>query len=157
MSQRNGRSVQPGLDGVTHWLIRQAARRAPGCLSSRLEEEWLAASECLSSALAKLRFAVGCCWAAVVIANDYPRSRVSAASPAVASGGYGILAERNFNYFSLRSGTLFLIVGIYAALFCGLATTLSHSLASAVPANLQNRVVPPVPTEIEIIRLLPAK
>ncbi len=81
MSQRNERSTPPELDGVTHWLIHHAARRAPESLSSRLEEEWLADLESRSSALSRLRFAVGCCWATVVIVNDYPRSRVAAASP----------------------------------------------------------------------------
>ena len=118
MSQRNERSRQPELDGVTHWLIHHAARRAPECLSSRLEEEWLADLECRSSALSRLRFAVGCCWATIVIVNDYPRSRVPAASPVVAASGFITLADRNFGYFSLRSGTLFLILGLYAALFC---------------------------------------
>jgi len=41
MSQRNERSTRPDLDGVTHWLVLHAARRAPESLSSRLEEEWL--------------------------------------------------------------------------------------------------------------------
>jgi hypothetical protein len=36
------------------------------------------------------------------------------------------LADRNIGYFSLRSGTLFLIVGIHAAPFCGLIATLAH-------------------------------
>ena len=59
MSPRNQRSMQPELDGVTHWLIRHAARLAPDSVSSRLEEEWLADSEYRSSVLSKLRFAVG--------------------------------------------------------------------------------------------------
>ena len=87
MSQRNERSTQPELDGVTHWLIHRAARRAPEYLSSRLEEEWLADFESRSSALSRLRFAVGCCWATLVIVNEYPRSRVPAASPAAAASG----------------------------------------------------------------------
>ena len=117
MRQRNERSTQPELDGLTHWLIHHAARRAPECLSARLEEEWLADSECRSSALSRLLFAVGCCWATIVIVNDYPRCRVPAANPVVAARGFITLADRNFGYFSLRSGTLFLILGLHAALF----------------------------------------
>jgi periplasmic protein TonB len=148
MSQRDERSMQTELDGVAHWLIQHAARRAPESLSSRLEEEWLADLESRTSALSRLRFAVGCCWATMVIANDYSRSRVPAASSAAVARGFIItLADRNFGYFSLRSATLFLIAGLHAALFYGLITTLSHTHASATPPNLQNNVVKPVPPE----------
>ena len=157
MSQRNERSRQPELDGVTHWLIHHAARRAPASLSSRLEEEWLADLESRSSALSRLRFAVGCCWATLVIVSDYPRSRVPAASPVAAARGFITLADGNFGYFSLRSGTLFLVVGIHAALLCGLITTLSHSRGLATPTKLQSNVLNSVPPEIEITDFLPGK
>jgi hypothetical protein len=150
MSQRKERSTQPELDGVTHWLIHHAARRTPESLSTRLEEEWLADLESRASALSRLCFAGGCCWATMVIANDYTRSRVPAASPVAAARGFVTLADRNFGYFSLRSGTLFLIVGIHAALFCGLITTLSHTSGFATPTKLQNHVLNPVPPETEI-------
>jgi hypothetical protein len=137
MSQRNEGWMQPGLDGVTHWLIRRAAGRAPEDLGARLEEEWLADSEAHAAALSRLSFAVGCCWAALVIANDCARSGVPAFSPVVAARsasmaaetvrGYITVGDRNVGYFSLRSGTLFLIVGLHAALFCGLITTIPHS------------------------------
>jgi hypothetical protein len=151
MSQRNERSTQPKLEGATHWLIHHAARGAPESLSSRLEEEWLADLESRSSALSRLRLAFGCCWATVVIVNDYSRNRVPAASPVVAAKGYVILADRNFGYFSLRSGTLFLILGLHAALFCGLITTLSHTRGLAAEPNLPNQVLNPVPIEITVL------
>ena len=157
MSQRNERSMQPELDGVTHWLIHHAARRAPECLSSRLEEEWLADLESRFSALSRLRFAAGCCWAALVIVNDYPRSRVPAASAVLTAKGFNTLADRNFSYFSLRSGTLFLIVGLYAALFCGLTTTPSHTGGFTTQPNSSNHALNPVPPEIEMTYLLPGK
>jgi TonB family protein len=155
MSQRNERSKGPDLNSVTHWLIHQAAHRAPETLSSRLEEEWLADLGSRSAALSRLRFAVGCCWAGLVIANEYPRIRASAASPVAAAsavapaGGFVTLADRNFRYFSLRSATLFLIAGLHAALFFGLITTLSHTRSAAAPPNLQNNAVKPVPPEKE--------
>jgi TonB family protein len=83
----------------------------------------------------------------MVIANDYSRTRVPAASSAAVARGFVTLADRNFGYFSLRSATLFLIAGLHAALFYGLITTLSHTRASATPSNLQNSVVKPVPPE----------
>jgi hypothetical protein len=157
MSQRNERSARAELDGVSYWLIHQAAHRAPESLAARLEEEWLADSECRSSALSRLLFAVGCCWATIVIVNDYPRCRVPAANPVVAARGFITLADRNFGYFSLRSGTLFLIVGLYAALFCGLITTLSHTRGLATPPKLQIQALNPLPPEIEITNFLPGK
>jgi hypothetical protein len=141
MSRRNERSTQPELEGVADWLIHHAAHQAPECLSSRLEEEWLADLESRSSALSRLRFAVGCCWATMVIVNDNPRNRVPAPSPVLAASGFIKLADRNFGYVSLRSGTLFLIVGLHAALFSGLITTLSHTRGLATPANSQNHVL----------------
>ena len=144
MSQRNERLRQPD---VTHWLIHHAAHRTPESLSSRLEEEWLADVESRSSALTRLRFALGCGWATLVIVSDYPRSGVQAASPAVAARGFITLADRNFGYFSLRSGTLFLIAGLHAALSYVLLTTLSHTHGLATPPNLENHPVNAVPPE----------
>jgi len=151
MSQRNERSMQSEREGVTHWLIHRAARRAPESLSSRLEEEWLADLQSRSSALSRLRHAMGCCWATVVIVNDYSRSRVQAASPVVAARGYITRADRNFGYFSLRSGTLFLILGLHAALFCGLITTLSHTRGPVTQSNLPNQVLNAAPIEITVL------
>src|ERR1700683_1021045 len=147
MSQRNERSTRPDFSGVPHWLIRQAAHRAPEALSSRLEEEWLADLESRSAALSRLRFAVGCCWASLVIGNEYPRIRVAAASPGAPASRFVTLVDRNFVYFSLRSTTLFLIAGLHAALFFGMITTLSHTQTVPAPPNLQNHDVTPVPPE----------
>jgi TonB family protein len=144
MSQRNERSMRPDLDGVTNWLILRAARRAPESLSSRLEEEWLADLASRSSALSRLRFAVGCCWATMVIVSECPRIRVPAASSAAEARGFITLADRNLGHFSRRSGTLFLVAGLHAALFYGLITTLSHTRRLATPPNLQNQVLKPV-------------
>jgi TonB family protein len=146
MSQRNERSTRPILSNLTHWLIHQAAHRAPEALSSRLEEEWLADLTSRSAAWSRLRFAVGCCWAIMVIANENP-SRVAAASPVVPAGGLVSLVDRNFSYFSLRSATLFLIAGLHAALFFGMITILSHTHGATAPPDLLNRDVTAVPPE----------
>jgi hypothetical protein len=151
MSQRNERSMQFELRGVSHWLIHQAAHGAPESLSSRLEEEWLADLESRSSALSRLRLALGCCWATVVIVNEFSRIRVPAATPVVAAKGYITIPDRNFGYFSLRSGTLFLILGLHAALFCGLVTTLSHTRGSGTQPDLPNPILNPVPIQISVL------
>ena len=150
MSRRNPRSMQFELEGVCHWLIHHAAGRAPESLSLRLEEEWLADLECRSSALSRLRLAVGCCWATVVIVNEYSRARVPAVNPFVAAGGYIAPADRNSSYLSLRSATLFLILGLHAALFSGLITTFSHARGLAAQ-NIPNQILSSAPTEITVL------
>jgi hypothetical protein len=60
--------------GIAAGLVRVAAGRAPGGLSERLEEEWLAIIPELDGALARLRFALGCLWAATMIHAE-PRRR----------------------------------------------------------------------------------
>ena len=147
MSQRNNRSTRPDFSRVTHWLIHYAAHRAPESLSARLEEEWLADLESRTATLSRLRLAVGCCWASLVIVNEYSRVPVAAATPVAAARGFVTLADRNFSYFSLRSATLFIIAGLHAALFFGLVTTLSHTRGTSAPPNLQNRDVAPLPRE----------
>ncbi len=147
MSERNEQSTAPASGRMTGWLIRHAARRAPESLSSRLEEEWLADLASRSSAWSRLRFATGCLRASVVIVRDYPRSRVTAAGPAVEARGFVTLADRHLGYFSLRSGTLFLVAGLHGALFYGLINTLSHAHRSLTPPDLQNQVLKPVPPE----------
>jgi biopolymer transport protein ExbD len=67
--------------GIAAGLVRVAAGRAPGGLSERLEEEWLAIIPELDGALARLRFALGCLWAATMI-----HAEPLAVSAAVTSG-----------------------------------------------------------------------
>lgn len=147
MSQRDERSTPLELRGMTGWLIQRAARRAPDSLAPRLEEEWLADLAARSSALSRLRFAVGCCWASRVIMGEYPRTEVRATSAAVEAGGLIAVADRNLSYFSLRSGTLFLVAGLHGALFYGLINMLSHAHRSSTPSDLQNQILKPVPPE----------
>jgi len=110
-----------------------------GLLVSRLEEEWLADLASRSSAWSRLRFAMGCCWASLVIVSEVPRSRVPAASSA---GARGIIA--------LADGPWLLFQAFRHAISgCGLAcravlrliTTLSHTRGSAKPPDLQNQVL----------------
>jgi hypothetical protein len=150
MRQRIEQSSQLRLEGLPRWLIHHAACRAPESLSARLEEEWLADLESRSTAVSRLRLALGCCWATVVIVNDTTRFRVPAVSPVEAGRGSHTLSDRNFCYFSLRSGTLFLILGLHAALFCGLVTTLSPTRGLAAQSNLPSHILNSVPPEIEI-------
>jgi TonB family protein len=138
MSQRNVDSVPAGwMDGVGQRLIRHAARHAPESLSQRLQEEWLADWTARTSAMSRLRLAIGCCWATRVIALEFQPSRVAAASPAVAGTSMSAFAQPDSGYFSQRSGTLFIVLSLHALLFYGLITTVTHFHVSAVDP-LQN-------------------
>jgi hypothetical protein len=87
----------------------------------------------------------------MVIVTEYSRARVPAASPVVAARGYIALADRNFGYFSLRSGTLFLILGLHAALFCGLVATLSQTRGLVTQLDLPNQVLNPMPIKVTVL------
>jgi protein TonB len=126
-------------EGVSHWLIHHAACRAPESLSQRLEEERLADSAARPSAMSRLRFAIGCCWATQVIALEYQPSSVPVTGSVVEGKLVRAYAQHRLGHFSSRSSTLFLVVSLHAALFYGLVTTLSHIHGSAIPAPLQNR------------------
>jgi hypothetical protein len=133
MSQRNVKSVPAGwMDGLGQRLIRHAAQRAPESLSRRLQEEWLADWAARTSAMARLRLAIGCCWATRVIALEFQPSSVAAASPAVAGNSMSAYTQPDSGYFSQRSGTLFIVLSLHALLFYGLITAVSRIHVSAV-------------------------
>ncbi len=58
-------------DRLACWLIQRAASKAPASLAERLEEEWLADLAARCSTIARLRLAIGCCWAMKVIAQEF--------------------------------------------------------------------------------------
>ena len=75
----------PGAHGTSgdfaQVLVQRAARHAPSTLAARLEEEWLADLATRRGALARLRLALGCWWAARVILSESPVVSVAAAGP----------------------------------------------------------------------------
>ena len=151
MSRSAHRALSSGPEGVVHWLIRHAARGAPDSLSSRLEEEWLADLESRSPALSRVRLAFGCCWAAVVIASEYAGTGEPTIVRVVAARAHIPRTEKNFGYFSLGTGTLFLILGLQAALFSGLVTTFSHSNGWMAQEGFTNRVSNPASVEVTVL------
>jgi Gram-negative bacterial TonB protein C-terminal len=131
MSQRN----------LTQRLIQQAAERAPESLADRLKEEWLSDLEALPSGLSRLRFAIGCCWAILVIAYEHQPAGVAVSNSAVASQGLIASVDQNIGFLSLRSSTFFLVLSLHVALIYGLMTALSHTHKSAMPDPLQNQTL----------------
>lgn len=127
MNRSAERARSADWDRLSPWLIRQAAERAPTCWSSRLHEEWLAGLAERRSAASRLRLAFGCWWAAIAIDREH---RLVLASPAanfpVSASRLSAGAERCVAEMSLRFGTVFLILGVHAAVFCGLGPTLAR-------------------------------
>jgi TonB family protein len=126
MSQRNVKSVPGWTESVSQSLIRHAAGRAPESLCLRLEEEWLADLTARSSAMSRLRFAIGCCWATRVIALEYQPLSVPATTGAVAGKHLDAFVRPRLGSFTGRSSTLFLVISLHALVFYGLLTTIVH-------------------------------
>lgn len=123
MSQRNALRSRRNI--ISGWLVRQAARLGPAHLVERLEEEWHADLRQRDSALARMNFALGCCWALMVISLDCLQ-HAPATHPWMALGD-SPMSARSLRYVTLRPATLFLILGLHAALFWGLTTLLPHT------------------------------
>lgn len=77
-------------DDLAARVIRFAARRAPAELAGRLEEEWLAGLAERAGPVARLRLALGCCWAQQSISRDPLWATARSAAPAVhaVAGGW---------------------------------------------------------------------
>lgn len=69
------------LDAIARRVIEHAARRAPTNLSGRLLEEWMADLSDQHGRMARLRLALGCYRAAILIQHDCP----TLSSPAITS------------------------------------------------------------------------
>ena len=93
--------VKQVVDAISLWTIRQAARKAPPALSARLGEEWLADAADRQGCVPRLRFALGCLWATLVIsivplptANDTASSlRTASTAPAAARATVAVHAR----------------------------------------------------------------
>lgn len=74
------------IDAIALRVIEHAAQRAPITLSERLREEWMADLSDRPARMARLRLALGCYWAAILIAHDCRAVSTRAAASAVAVG-----------------------------------------------------------------------
>jgi protein TonB len=134
-------ALHASTEAMTHWLIQHAARRAPPDLSERLEEEWRADLVERPSAISRLRFALGCCWATSVIAREHCPASVPVASAALGPKvTLGDLREES-GIFARRSATFFLVAGLHIALFYGLMTGLAFRIIKVIPTSFQARVL----------------
>ncbi|HEY0801562.1 MAG TPA: energy transducer TonB [Steroidobacteraceae bacterium] len=127
---------------ITDWLIHCAARGAPASLSERLEEEWQADLLARPSSMSRLRFALGCCWATKLIAHEHRTSSAPVAASATASIAY---LHEDSGFFSRRSTSFLLVVGLHAALFYALWISLGPTIKRVIEQPLQPRVLEPTP------------
>jgi TonB family protein len=135
-------------------LIVRAARRAPAAFSERLEEEWLADLQSRSG-FARLRLALGCCWATAVITRDV---RVPQLAASGASGGHRpLLGDLRYDLplLSRRTVTLLVIAGLHALVIYAFASGFARQVAAALPDIThafvieESRPLPPPPRKPE--------
>jgi periplasmic protein TonB len=159
-AHRGESPVSAGL-GLAHWLIEHAARRAPPPLSQRLEEEWLADLAARDRPLSRLRFGLGCCWAAMVIVNGHGSS-AAAAAPASTSGNKSMTyAHPDPPVLSRRAVALLLIACVHTALIYALVIGVSSTVTEAPPV-ITGEVLPeprpPIePPALPRSRLVPSR
>jgi TonB family protein len=133
--------------GYARSLVQHAARRAPASLAERLEEEWLADFEERKSALARLRFGVGCAWATRVIAHEYLEPKVATASANGATVATTHYRGPDYSFLSRRTVAVFGIIGLHALIIYGFATGLVHNVIVKIVPPVT--VVQPTPRKIE--------
>ena len=107
---------------IARGLIRSAATCAPETLSERLIEEWTADLAVQRGSLVRLRFAMGCYWAARVIAQEHIASAPPRPHPSIDTGRAHFIRFPQEASPVLMSGTttFVLILSLNAAVLYGL-------------------------------------
>jgi periplasmic protein TonB len=129
------------VEGVAQSLIRHTARHAPPSLSQRLEEEWLADMAARRGQMARLRLAIGCCWATRVIWHEQLPANLAAAASATGHETMTAYPRLDPSYASRRTVALLLIACLHTLLIYGLATGLVHRMIEVIPAPIQTTVI----------------
>jgi protein TonB len=134
-------SARSPATGFAGWLVLCAARRAPAPLAGRLAEEWLADLATRTSALTRLRFALGCCWAVRVIASEHAVAAVAVAA-AVTDARVALVRPRDADFFPRNSLTVIAVVAFHVVVFYALVVGLDLHVAQLIPADFQVRLLP---------------
>jgi TonB family protein len=134
------------VDGIARRVIHGAALRTPNSLSERLEEEWLADLAVQRGPIARLRFALGCCWATSVIAHEH----VGVATLPSAAAPLGHVNTVRFRLddsriFTGRTITFLMVATLHAAVLYGLAMGLGPQISKIIVGPLTARVIQPPP------------
>jgi TonB family protein len=125
------------LTDLAQRLILRAARKAPGPLAERLQEEWLADLASRTGSLARLRLALGCCWATAVISRDFGVPQLAASG--TASGQRFQLGDlqQHLPPLSRRTLTLLLIAGFHVLIIYGFASGFAQHVVASIPQAIQ--------------------
>jgi periplasmic protein TonB len=132
------------VERVVLSLVERAARKAPVSLAARLEEEWLADLEGRQGAIARLRFAMGCCRATRVIALEL--GAPVRATAAAAGKSATLFGEPGASILSRRT-TVFVLIGIlHALVILGLASGMTRAVFQSAPPRIQVTLASNVPS-----------
>ena len=141
MTLHDGPAEARCVEGWARRLIEHAACKAPPALSARLAEEWLADLPARRGAIARLRFAIGCCWASKVIAHELGAALgATAGSTTVRTAALYTSTGPSFD--SRRSAVSFLIVSLHVLVIYGLAAGMARTALEIVPGRLQVSLTP---------------
>jgi protein TonB len=157
---RSSRAAPAWVEWLARRAIRHAAYKAPAALSDRLEEEWLADLAMRQGALARVRLALGCCWATRVIAHDLGTS-FEAAAAATADKAAAVCTPSAPASFSRRTAISVLILSLHTLVIYGLASGMAKRILEEAPPRLQvtltpaaapNREPPPLNVKVKPLR-----
>ena len=129
------------MEKLARSLVHHAARRAPGALSERLREEWLADMSERTEGFSRLRFALGCLWATSIIAREHRGATVPAVSAAVAPASLGGYIQMGPAYSPRRTVTFILVASLHAAVLGGLMLGLTATYIKATPQKFQTVII----------------
>jgi len=128
------------IDRVAQRLLKRAARRAPPFLAERLEEEWLADMAARRTSVARLRLAIGCRWAASVIAHEHGTPNLAAAT-ARGAKAVAAYAPPDPTFFSRRSAAVIAILALHAVIIYLLTVGIVHRMGDAPPPVINTRFI----------------
>ena len=131
-------------DRLARSLLLYAARSAPPALSERLAEEWLADLEARRAGFARLRHALGCCWATSIIAREHASVAVAAAAPA-AGGVATHYALPDSPLLSRRALALALIACLHVGIIWAFANGLLQRFIDPKPPRTEATMLPDAP------------
>lgn len=129
------------MDGLTHRLIHRAAQHAPGVLCERLEEEWLADLSEQRGCIARLRFALGCCWATLAIAREHAATLLPATSSPLGLKSCIRYSEDDSSFFTDRGIAIVLVASLHAAVFCGFAVGLGPRISKFMVGPITAQII----------------
>jgi protein TonB len=145
-------------------LIVRAAQRAPAALSQRLAEEWLADLGSRAAPLARLRLALGCCWATAVITRDFRVPQLAAAA-GTSAAHKPLWGEHRYDLplLSRRTVVFIAIAAVHVLIIYAFTTGLAQHVVASIPTfmratvdeqpEIQRPVPAPLPTTFKLTRI----